>query len=71
MKNKVIKLECMINGIRFGTGEACPSVSEQMAEILEENDNYDFVNLIYHPSNSVNMEYASLIVKVNEKKTSK
>lgn len=60
MKNKVIELECMIGGQNV-LGEPCKSIQEQMKEILEQNDNYDFVDLVYHPSNIINMKYASLI----------
>ena len=61
-KNKVFNLEYMIGGTHFG-GEPCKSIQEQMKKILEANDNYDFVSLVYHKDNCINMIRASLIVK--------
>lgn len=60
--NKVIKLECMTNGIDRN-GNPCRTIQNQMKKILEDNQDYDFVSLVYHKTRTQNMEYASLILK--------
>ena len=61
--NKVFKL---FWGESVFTGEDKPvsSIQSQMKEILESNDNYYFISLIYHHK-SIMTESASLIVKEN------
>ena len=65
MKTKVINLDAMLNGFtcnEIGEEIPCPSIRDQMMVIFHDNPTYDFVDLVYHPSKTVNMQYASLIV---------
>ena len=62
---KVIELSYMINGMD-GNHKPCKTIQRQMKEIIEGNQDYKYVSLICHKSNSDNMEYASLIVDVKE-----
>ena len=71
---KVIKLESMIGGLTvIGETEEgkleygpCKTIQDQLATILEENQDYTFIDLVYHPSKTMNMEYASLMVDVKQ-----
>jgi len=73
MVTKVIKLDCMIDGENLTwedgkmSSEPCKSIQTQMKNILEQNQQYVFVSIDYHPTKSINMEYATLIVKEPKK----
>jgi len=67
-----IKLESMIGGECFSIEDdkinhfPCPTIQDQVEKILLENQNYRYKDLIYYETKTINMQYATLIVDVNE-----
>ena len=69
MKIKIIKLDYMVNGESLRKvnntwlTEPCKTIETQVQEILDENKNYKYIDLVYVPNdNTINMRYATLIV---------
>jgi hypothetical protein len=75
---KAIDVDHMIGGMSFeynkdGGLVPVPSktIQQQVTIIMNENQNYEFSQLIHHSSgNTINMEYATLIVNVKDESDS-
>lgn len=64
MRTRVFNLDCMTDGITSDGPDK--SIQAQMKEVMDKRHGCEFVALIYHPSKTQNMVYASLIIKTKE-----